>query len=190
MKKIIKRRLPDLFGIVIVFSLVMLMLTAFSPIVADGDTSQPMIIVSVDSHTPEQPSVPQFVCLGEFQITAYCSCYECCGKYAIDRPLDEDGNEIVYGAAMIPLKEGVSIAADTSIFPYGSELIIDGHTYVVQDCGSAIEGNKLDIYFNNHTDAKEHGIQYKKVYIQRNENYEQTGKSENQISLTYDYCDN
>lgn len=75
---------------------------------------------------------------------------------------------------MIPLKEGVSIAADTSIFPYGTELIIDGHIYTVQDCGSAIEGNKLDIYFNNHNDAKEHGIQYKKVYIQRNENYEQT----------------
>ena len=36
--------------------------------------------------------------LGNFRLTAYCSCSLCCGKWANNRPVDENGNEIVYGS--------------------------------------------------------------------------------------------
>ena len=79
--------------------------------------------------------------IGNFKLTAYCSCYECCEKYAMDRPVDENGNKIVYGAIGEKLVEGYSIAVDPKVIPYGTEVIIEGVTYKAQDCGGAINGN-------------------------------------------------
>ena len=90
----------------------------------------------------------------DFEITAYCGCEICCDEWAQNRPLDEHGKQIVYGSSGIPLKEGVSIAADTSIYPIGTVIEIMGMgTYTVHDCGGAIRGNRIDIYFDNHSDA-------------------------------------
>ena len=81
------------------------------------------------------------------------------------------------GAGGVQLKAGVSIAADTDLFPFGTELIIDGKTYVVQDRGGSIKGNIIDIYFDTHNAAAEYGIKYKNVYIEREIKNEQTAKS-------------
>lgn len=105
------------------------------------------------------------VSLGEFKLTAYCSCSICCGKWANNRPVDEDGNEIVYGAIGERLKEKYSIAVDPTVIPYRTEVIINGHTYKAQDCGKAIKGNRIDVYFENHNDALEFGIQYAEVFV-------------------------
>lgn len=64
-------------------------------------------------------------------------------------------------------KEGVTIAADINVLPYGTAVIIDGHRYIVQDRGGSITGNKIDIYFESHQVALEFGIQYKEVFIER-----------------------
>ena len=94
----------------------------------------------------------------DFEITAYCGCEICCDEWAHNRPIDENGKQIVYGSAGIPLREGVSIAADTSIYPIGTVIEIMGiGTYTVQDCGGAIRGNRIDIYFEKHSDALEFG---------------------------------
>lgn len=103
--------------------------------------------------------------LGEFKLTAYCSCYECCEQYALNRPIDENGNEIVYGAIGEVLTEGYSIAVDPDVIPYGTEVIIDGVTYKAQDCGGAIDGNEIDVYFADHKKAQEFAVQYKDVYL-------------------------
>lgn len=103
--------------------------------------------------------------LGEFRITAYCSCPICCGEYAYNRPIDENGNSIVYGASGERLVQGVSVAADTSILPFGTKIQINGHTYVVQDIGGAIQGNSIDVYFENHSDALAFGVKYADVKI-------------------------
>lgn len=115
----------------------------------DGDTNQAVEPVS----------------LGNFKLTAYCSCSLCCGKWANNRPVDENGNEIVYGSIGERLKEGYSIAVDPAVIPYRTEVIINGHTYKAQDCGGAIKGNRIDVYFEDHQAALEFGVQYAEVYV-------------------------
>jgi 3D (Asp-Asp-Asp) domain-containing protein len=85
--------------------------------------------------------------------TAYCGCPECCGKWSTPEAITASG---------IPAKEGVTIAADWSIFPNGTCLAIAGiGKRIVQDTGSAIKGAKLDVFFNSHDDASEFGVKRK-----------------------------
>ena len=105
------------------------------------------------------------VSLGVFKLTAYCSCGICCGKWANNRPLDENGNEIVYGAIGEKLQEGYSIAVDPNVVSYRTEVIINGNTYKAQDCGGGIKGNEIDVYFEDHDKALEFGVQYSEVFV-------------------------
>lgn len=98
--------------------------------------------------------------LGEFKLTAYCSCSRCCGKWAECRP-----EGIVYGASGEELIAGYSVAVDTSVIPYGTVLVINGQEYEAMDCGGAIKGKRIDIYFNEHEDAVQFGVQYADVSI-------------------------
>lgn len=100
------------------------------------------------------------VSLGNFKLTAYCSCSLCCGKWANNRP-----NGIVYGAIGEELEEGYSIAVDPKVIPYRTEVVINGHTYKAQDCGGGIKGNEIDVYFEDHNDALEFGVQYAEVFL-------------------------
>lgn len=104
------------------------------------------------------------VSLGNFRLTAYCSCSLCCGEWANNRPLDENGNKIVYGSIGERLKEGYSVAVDPTIIPYQSKVIINDNVYEAQDCGGAIKENRIDVYFENHDDALEFGVQYAEVF--------------------------
>lgn len=105
------------------------------------------------------------ISLGEFKLTAYCGCFLCCSKWANSRPVDENGNEIVYGAIGERLEEGYSIAVDPNVIPYRTEVIINRHIYKAQDCGGAIKGNRIDVYFEDHQAALEFGVQYAEVFI-------------------------
>lgn len=109
--------------------------------------------------------------IGEFRLTAYCSCEKCCGKWAKNRPKDENGNAIVLGATGEVLKAGRSIAVDPEVIPYGSEVIINGHIYKAQDCGGAINGNSIDVYFDDHQAAVEFGVQYAEVFVEKVNTY-------------------
>lgn len=103
--------------------------------------------------------------LGTFKLTAYCSCEKCCGKWALNRPKDEHGNDIVIGASGEQLQQNFSVAVDKKLIPYGTYLYIDGTIYKAQDCGGSIKNKRIDVYFNNHQDAKEFGVQYKEVFV-------------------------
>lgn len=116
----------------------------------------------------EQPEEPKLVCLGTYKLTAYCGCSKCCGKWGENRPVDEYGKTIVKTAGGYRAVEGVTVAADISILPYGTKVIINGHEYTVQDRGGVINGNKIDIYFESHQAALEFGVQYADVYIYEN----------------------
>ena len=92
-------------------------------------------------------------------ITAYCACYDCCGKNPTDKG---------YGitASGVKAQQGVSVAADISILPFGTKICIDGvGERIVQDTGSAIKGKKIDLYFENHQEAWDFGRQTKQVKI-------------------------
>lgn len=89
-------------------------------------------------------------CLGTFTLTAYCGCSKCCG-----------GNKTATGTTPT---QGRTIAADTSVLPYGTQVVINGIVYTVEDCGGGVKGNHIDIFFATHEDAIAFGRQSAKVY--------------------------
>lgn len=103
----------------------------------------------------------------ELIATAYCPCEICCGEWALTRPTDENGKPIVYTASGEPATHGRTIAVDPDFIPFGTKVIIDGHTYIAQDTGSAIEGNHIDIFFSSHEEACMFGCQTVTAYIER-----------------------
>ena len=46
----------------------------------------------------------------------------------------------------VTAKEGRTIAVDPTVIPYGTKVMIDGHTYIAEDCGSAVKGKVVDIF--------------------------------------------
>ena len=122
-------------------------------------------VIKLNVEEPEGPQKPKLKSLGEFVLTAYCSCEKCCGKWALNRPLDENGEQIVYGASGARLIEGISVAVDPDVIPYGTELYINGNIYLAHDCGGAIKGNRIDVYFATHEEAWNFGKQTAEVFI-------------------------
>lgn len=93
--------------------------------------------------------------------TAYCPCEICCGKWALNRP-----DDIVYTASGAIAEEGVTIAADWSVYSPGTILYIEGiGERTVQDRGGAISGQKIDVFFNNHEDALHFGRQEVRIKV-------------------------
>lgn len=105
------------------------------------------------------PAEPEY--LGEFTVTAYCGCQECCGKWSSETPTTASGE---------PAVEGVTVGADWGTLPEGTSIEIDEvGTRIVQDkpSGWIIErysGKIIDLYFDNHQDALEFGKKTVKVY--------------------------
>ena len=92
---------------------------------------------------------------GDFLLTAYCPCEKCCGQWS-------DGITCTGTYA----QAGRTIAVDPNVIALGSSVIINGNTYIAEDCGGAIKGNKIDVYFNSHQDALNFGMQYNvPVYV-------------------------
>lgn len=91
--------------------------------------------------------------LGVFKITAYCPCEDCSGNW---------GHQTSIGTYATQRR---TIAVDPSVIPYGTVVVINGHKYIAEDCGGAIKGNDIDIFFDSHEEAKEFGVQYAEVFI-------------------------
>ena len=98
-----------------------------------------------------------------FRVTAYCSCKKCCGKWADNRPVDENGNQIVCGASGAVLESRFSCA---SPLEFGTQIELNGIGLVeVQDRTSNWIVNKygnnvIDIYMDDHEKAKIFGVRY------------------------------
>lgn len=116
----------------------------------------------VETPLVEEPAEPEPVLLGSFRVTAYCSCEKCCGEWAKNRP-----NGIVYGAAGVELKAGVSCA---SPLPLGTVVEVEGlGEYIVQDRPAQwvidkYGENQIDIYFDSHEAASAFGLKQLNVY--------------------------
>lgn len=93
--------------------------------------------------------------LGMFRITAYCPCVKCCNK--------DDG----ITATGTKATQGRTIAVDPAVIPYGTTVYIDGHAYVAEDCGGAIDGNRIDVFFDTHEDALIWGVQNHEVFVEK-----------------------
>lgn len=105
-----------------------------------------------------------FVSLGEYKLTSYCACEKCCGYWATIRPLDENGEPIVYTASGAIARQGVTVAADINVLPFGTVIMIGGEEFTVQDVGGAVDGKHIDIYFDNHAAAVAFGVRYETIY--------------------------
>jgi 3D (Asp-Asp-Asp) domain-containing protein len=102
--------------------------------------------------TVEEP--PELISLGEFRLTAYCKCSTCCGKWS-NNPT----------ASGVEPRTNHTIAVDTSVIPFGTKVMIDGVTYTAEDTGSAIKGNRIDIYMGSHSKAMDFGVKYAEVFV-------------------------
>lgn len=89
----------------------------------------------------------------KFVITGYCSCAICCGPNSTGKT-----------ASGTTPKANHTIATDWSVIPKGTHVWIDGKEYVAEDKGGAIKGNRIDIYFNSHSEALQWGRRTKTVY--------------------------
>lgn len=97
------------------------------------------------------PEPPKETYLGEFTTTAYCNCDKC-----------SSGFSLTYSGS-VP-KANHTISADISKYPIGTQLRIEEIIYTVEDVGTNIHGNWLDLYFDSHQDALNYGQKTVKVY--------------------------
>ena len=86
--------------------------------------------------------------LGNFTLTAYCNCAQCCGTA---------GNLTASGT--VPTAGRTVAMAGV---PFGTQLLINGNVYTVEDLGTPY--GHVDIFFNNHSDALSFGLQSAEVY--------------------------
>ena len=93
--------------------------------------------------------------LGLFKLTYYCACAKCCGK----------ATGITASGARVA--EGETIAVDPSVIPYGTKVIINGHIFTAQDCGSGVKQNHIDIYVDDHERALALGCNYADVHLMK-----------------------
>ena len=94
--------------------------------------------------------------LGLFTSTAYC---------VENYPhICNDGDATTTSTGTTPTP-GRTIAVDPRIIPYGQSVIINGHTYIAEDCGGAIKGKRIDIAFKTHKEALEYGEKDVEVFI-------------------------
>ncbi|MBQ7797093.1 MAG: 3D domain-containing protein [Lachnospiraceae bacterium] len=89
--------------------------------------------------------------LGSFHATAYCGCERCSG-----------GHSLTYSGT-VP-QPNHTIAADLDLFPLGTKLMIDGIVYTVEDKGSNVVDQRVDIFFATHEEALAFGLQTVDVY--------------------------
>ena len=101
-----------------------------------------------DASSSESSDSGQGTYLGNFTLTAYCNCAQCCGTA---------GNPTASGA-MPTAGHTVAMAG----VPFGTQLLINGTVYTVEDLGTPY--GHVDIYCGSHEEALSFGLQYADVY--------------------------
>lgn len=116
--------------------------------------------VTIEPTNKEKVECSPLESLGTFKVTAYCPCKSCSSDY---------GTQTSTGAVAT---EGRTVAVDPDVIPYGTVLLIniDGQwrEYVAEDCGAAVKGKIIDIYFDTHEET-ENFRQYVEVYVRHQE---------------------
>lgn len=113
--------------------------------------TKPMAVKTISEEVKKESKVY----LGNFKITHYCACTKCCGPNA--QGITASGKRV---------EANKTIAVDPSVIKLGSKVYIDGYGYMeAQDTGSAIKGNIIDVYVEDHQEALKMGVQYKEVFL-------------------------
>lgn len=112
-------------------------------------------VEQIEQEKQEEREEARVIYLGRFKTTAYCGCRRCCGKWA----------KYHKTASGTTPQAGRTIAVSKSQISFGSTVVIDEIEYIAEDTGGAIKQNRIDIYFDTHSEALQYGVQYKDVYI-------------------------
>lgn len=132
--------------------------TAMLPSDASTEPYEPIISDPAPTYTPLiPPTASPTKVIRNCKLTAYC---------AENYPHicnNGDASTTATGTKPTP---GRTIAVDPRKIPYGSEVTINGHTYIAEDCDGAIKGNRIDILFATHKEALAFGIQYADVVVE------------------------
>ena len=114
-------------------------------------------ITYISSHvSAKEKKKSDYESMGRYTLTAYCSCRRCSSGTGIT-------------ATGKKAKAEHTIAADTKVLPYGTKVLIGDIEYTVEDCGSAVKGKHIDIYFNTHKEALSFGKQTAIVYKKKSQ---------------------
>ena len=93
------------------------------------------------------------VSLGTFKTTAYCPCRSCSEGYG---RLTKTGTQATASR---------TVAVDPRVIPLGSHLLIDGVEYIAEDVGGGVKGKHIDIFYNTHSETRNHGVERSEVYL-------------------------
>lgn len=100
--------------------------------------------------TPEADGVTS---LGLFRTTAYCPCYQCSEGW---------GRQTSTGAVATA---NHTIAVDPRVIPYGTKVMINGVVYTAEDRGGGVKGNHIDIFYDTHSQTRQHGSRTVEVFL-------------------------
>lgn len=109
----------------------------------------------------------------EMKTTSYCHCRKCCSyKWFLFIPYQKTAGFMHYRFKHVGITSSGAmarpgtIAADTSLYPYGTVMYIPGYGYGrVEDTGGAVKGRHIDLYRPNHWFAHHWGVQMKNVKV-------------------------
>lgn len=125
---------------------------------AEDREIEPTKQVEEDGVTDREVETTKQVETETYTITAYCPCHECSEGYGTSTSTGKVATE------------GRTVAVDPKKIPYGTKLEIEGvGVRVAEDCGGAIKGNRIDLYFSDHQSALNFGRQTKQVKILKGE---------------------
>jgi len=107
------------------------------------------------------------------KVTGYCRCGQCCSWHRnwYGRPVHSGGPrkgepKVVGLTASGVMARPGTIAADTTLYPFGTIMYIEGYGFGrVEDRGRDIKGQHIDLYFRSHREAQEWGNQKKVVRV-------------------------
>ena len=154
-KTVLREHIPSFVALVVllIFTIPVCVMTekisaqAVEPVEV-SEVSEPVIEQEYTTATAEREYIEVTATL-----TAYCPCVKCCGK--------SDG----ITASGTQATAGRTVAVDTRLIPYGTEISIDGKTYIAEDCGGKVKGYTIDVFFDSHEEALNFGRQTKTVKI-------------------------
>lgn len=92
-------------------------------------------------------------------ISAYCTCVRCCEKWSSFKTT-ASGHKIKKGDRFVAMPRDIPFGSTIEIPSYN-----DGKPALVLDRGGAIKGNKIDVFFDSHSDALKFGRKYETVKL-------------------------
>lgn len=121
---------------------------ACAEVMRNGDTEQDSPDYGEDQQGTD---LSEWSYYGQCRITHYCACEICCGEWATG---------CTASGVLATANHTVATGED---LPFGTELLINGEVYVVEDRG--VDCGCVDIFVDDHEDALNRGMFYTDVYV-------------------------